>query len=94
MKMPLATMLEYIGLALQTLRKQKGYQTIKEFVQKYELPEIQYWRIERGKANLTVKSLGKILTIHDMSIEDFFCNMTSLRAGNKTDLSSSDKSGT
>ncbi|HEY0739958.1 MAG TPA: helix-turn-helix transcriptional regulator [Chryseosolibacter sp.] len=61
-----------VGAKLTELREEKGYSTIKEFVTKYDLPEIQYWRIEKGKANITVKSLVKILSIHKISPRDFF----------------------
>ncbi len=62
-----------IGAHLAILRQKKGYPTIKEFVVKYELPEIQYWRVEKGKTNITIKSLMKILEIHKISVQDFFC---------------------
>lgn len=61
-----------VGAKLTELREDKGYSTIKEFVTRYDLPEIQYWRIEKGKANITVKSLVKILSIHKISPRDFF----------------------
>lgn len=64
--------LSEIGGKLTELREQKGYPTIKEFVTKYDLPEIQYWRIEKGKANITIKSLMKILLIHKLTPKDFF----------------------
>jgi transcriptional regulator with XRE-family HTH domain len=66
----------HIGVTLSGLRQMKGYATVKEFANRYKLPEIQYWRIERGKANLTLKSLARILDIHKLSVEDFFCLMT------------------
>jgi transcriptional regulator with XRE-family HTH domain len=66
-------LLTNIGSKLAELREQKGYSTIKDFVVAYDLPEIQYWRIERGKSNITLKSLIKILNIHGMSVEEFFC---------------------
>jgi transcriptional regulator with XRE-family HTH domain len=62
-----------IGSRMAELREQKGYSTIKEFTRKYDLPEIQYWRIEKGKANITLKSLVRILAIHNISLQDFFC---------------------
>ena len=68
--------LENVGMSLAELRERKGYSTIKEFTVKYDLPEIQYWRIEKGRANLTLKSLVKILAIHKVSIQDFFCMIT------------------
>jgi transcriptional regulator with XRE-family HTH domain len=66
-------LLKSIGDHLARLRMKKGYTTIKEFAKRHKLPAIQYWRIEKGKANLTVKSLGRILAIHRVSFEDFFC---------------------
>lgn len=68
-------MLIDVGTCLADLRIKKGYPTIKAFAERYDLPEIQYWRIEKGKANITLKSLSKILSIHRLSVHDFFCLM-------------------
>ena len=65
--------LALVGSHLGELRLKKGFTTIKEFAERYDLPEIQYWRIERGKANVTLKSLTRILNIHRISLQDFFC---------------------
>lgn len=65
--------LSNVGSRLAELREKKGYATIKEFAVKHDLPEIQYWRIEKGKTNLTLKSLVKILSIHKITLHDFFC---------------------
>ena len=62
-----------IGSHLAELRVKKGYATIKSFTGRYDLPEIQYWRMEKGKANITLKSLSKILHIHRMTLSEFFC---------------------
>jgi transcriptional regulator with XRE-family HTH domain len=62
-----------VGNHLAELRRKKGFDTIKEFAGKYDLPEVQYWRIEKGKANVTLRSLTKILAIHRVSLQDFFC---------------------
>ena len=64
-----------IGQGLAILRVKKGYDTIKAFTERYDLPEIQYWRMEKGKANVTLRSLSKILRIHRISVHDFFCMM-------------------
>jgi transcriptional regulator with XRE-family HTH domain len=66
-----------IGSRLAEMREKKGYSTIKEFVTRYDLPEIQYWRMEKGKANITLKSLVKVLSIHKVSLQDFFCYIPS-----------------
>ena len=62
-----------VGERLAELRIKKGFSTIKEFTERYDLPEIQYWRIEKGKANITLKSLSRILDIHRLRVHDFFC---------------------
>jgi transcriptional regulator with XRE-family HTH domain len=67
--------LSLIGATLAELRQKKGYPTIKAFALKYDLPKIQYWRIEKGKVNITLKSLVKILNIHKLSLPDFFCRI-------------------
>ena len=62
-----------IGICLADLRVKKGFATIKAFTERYDLPEIQYWRMEKGKTNITLKSLSRILRIHRISLQDFFC---------------------
>ena len=69
----LNTILERIGTEFSDLRKAKGFETIKDFANHYQLPPIQYWRIEKGKSNLTVKTLLHLLSIHQLTIEEFFC---------------------
>lgn len=67
------TFLRRIGDGLTLLRKQRGYENITDFTRDFNLPMIQYWRIEKGKANVTLKSLAKLLAIHNLHPEDFFC---------------------
>ena len=71
----LNTALKKIGVALGELRQKKGYNSIKEFAEDHDLSLIQYWRVEKGKANITVKTLTQLLAIHKISISDFFCTM-------------------
>jgi transcriptional regulator with XRE-family HTH domain len=65
--------LERIGSKLTDLRKKKGYSSHEDFAYDFDLPRVQYWRIEKGKANLTIKSLYRLLAIHKLSVEEFFC---------------------
>jgi hypothetical protein len=67
--------LKRIGNGLVELRKKRGYENITDFTREYNLPMIQYWRIEKGKANVTLKSLAKLLAIHNIQPEDFFCSI-------------------
>lgn len=64
--------LEDIGQKLTALRKKKGYTSHETFAYDFDLPRVHYWRIEKGKVNLTVKSLMRILSVHKVSLEEFF----------------------
>lgn len=61
-----------IGLRLKKLRESKGYTSYEHFAIENELSRMHYWKIEKGKANITIRTLLKILMIHGCSIEDFF----------------------
>jgi transcriptional regulator with XRE-family HTH domain len=61
-----------IGEKLTELRIKKGYKTRMDFVLDHDLSHIQYWRIEKGATNVTLKSLDRVLEIHGISIIDFF----------------------
>jgi transcriptional regulator with XRE-family HTH domain len=63
---------DQIGKKLVELRKQKGYSSHEQFAVNFGLARVQYWRIEKGKANFTIKSLTKILTIHNLTVLQFF----------------------
>jgi hypothetical protein len=64
-----------IGKKLTELRLAKGYPRISDFTSAYDLPRIHYWRMEKGQANLTLKSLHKILLIHDLTIPDLLSQL-------------------
>jgi transcriptional regulator with XRE-family HTH domain len=69
---PLQMTLKEIGHRLTELRKQKNYTSHETFANDYQLPRIQYWRLEKGKANFTMKTLITVLRIHDLTVEQFF----------------------
>ncbi len=64
-----------IGLKITTLRKDMGYTSHEDFAHEYNMPRMQYWRIEKGKTNLTLHTLLKILLIHGLTIEQFFTSL-------------------
>lgn len=64
--------LRKIGLKLKDLRVKRGYTSHEDFAYDNDIPRVQYWRIEKGNANLTMKSLARLLAIHKMTIEEFF----------------------
>ena len=61
-----------IGERLKKLRIKKGYSSYESFAIENNLSRMQYWRIEKGLTNITIRSLTRILEIHEVSIEDFF----------------------
>ncbi len=61
-----------IGEGIRELRIAKGYTSYEMFAYDNNLSRVQYWRIEKGKTNITINSLVKILNIHNISISEFF----------------------
>ncbi len=64
--------LKKIGERLKKLRIKNGYGSYEDFAIKNDLSRMQYWRLEKGKTNLTFRSLIVILKIHNISLADFF----------------------
>jgi transcriptional regulator with XRE-family HTH domain len=64
--------LEKIGKKLEFLRVSNGYKSYEDFAIKNNLSRMQYWRIEKGKTNITFRSLIVILNIHGVTVEEFF----------------------
>ena len=52
------------GKLLRKLRIQAGFTCYESFAFEHKLSRIQYWRMESGNTNYTIKSLIKILNIH------------------------------
>ena len=63
--------IKQIGNRLKELRLQSGYTSYETFALDNDLDRKQYWRMENG-FNITVKSLIKILQIHQVSLKEFF----------------------
>jgi transcriptional regulator with XRE-family HTH domain len=53
------------------LRKQKGYTSYESFAFDHDFPRAQYWRVETGRHNLTLRTLAKLLAIHNLSLVKF-----------------------
>lgn len=60
-----------ISQKLKEIRLSKGYTSYETFAYENELNRVQYWRIESGR-NITLKTLIKVLEIHEISLEEFF----------------------
>lgn len=60
-----------IGEKLRQLRREKGYNSHEDFAQAHDLARVQYWRLEKGKSNFTMKSLDKVVAIHGLTVVEF-----------------------
>jgi transcriptional regulator with XRE-family HTH domain len=64
--------LKDIGNKLAELRRMKGYTSHESFAYDHDIPRMHYWRIENGKTNLTIRSLMRILSVHNVTLQEFF----------------------
>lgn len=80
----LKSLQERIGEKIMKLRKQKGYSSHEDFAHDFELTRVQYWRIEKGRTNLTLKTLVRILSIHKITVEEFFNDLYKEQKKQKT----------
>ena len=64
-----------IGLKVKKLRVDAGYKSYEVFAWDNKISRIQYWKMEKG-TNCTLKSLHKVLSIHDIQMKDFFDSLT------------------
>ena len=64
--------LQKTGNRLKELRKQKGYSNHEDFAYDLDMTRSQYWEYEKGKKNITILTLKKILDTLNVSILDFF----------------------
>lgn len=60
-----------IGVKIKSLRVDAGYKSYEVFAWENNISRIQYWKMEQG-TNCTLKSLYRILKIHELSFQDFF----------------------
>jgi len=60
-----------IGAELKSMRLLAGFSNYEVFADKNKLSKIQYFKMEKG-TNFTLKSLDRVLKIHDISIINFF----------------------
>ena len=63
--------LELIAERLRELRKAKGYKNYEHIAFDLEMSRSAYWRLETG-ANFELKTLIKVCTLLDVSLEEFF----------------------
>ena len=60
-----------IGKELKKLSVNAGYKSYEVFAWDNKISRIQYWKMEKG-TNCTLKSLKRVLDIHDVRMDTFF----------------------
>jgi len=61
------------GLQIRANRgEEKGFSSYERFAIEYDLSRMHYWKIEKGLANITIRTLINILNIHQITLEEFF----------------------
>ncbi|AWM14747.1 hypothetical protein DI487_13355 [Flavobacterium sediminis] len=60
---------------IRQLRIDSNYSSYENFAFENEINRVQYWRVESGK-NITLKTFFKILSIHNITPEEFFKDFT------------------
>lgn len=63
--------IKQIADKIKKLRIDAGYTSHENFAWENDLSRVQYWRVESG-ANITLKTLIRILDIHHITLEEFF----------------------
>jgi transcriptional regulator with XRE-family HTH domain len=60
---------------IKQLRIDAGYSNYEEFAWEHSIGRMQYWNIEKG-SNITLTTLFKILDAHELSMSEFFNQIT------------------
>lgn len=66
--------LQQIGKKITQLRIDADYKNYEYFAFDNEISRGQYYRIEKGE-NITLKTLLKVLSIHKLTIKEFFSDI-------------------
>ena len=70
--------LKEIGDRLKKLREDKGFTSYEHFAIEHDISRMHYWKIEKGKANITIRTLLNI-TLSDTGLiindEDFITSV-------------------
>lgn len=66
--------LSQIGNRVRALRKANTNLSAEDFANEKGFDRVQYSRIENG-ANITMKTLLKVVDAHNMTLEEFFRNL-------------------
>lgn len=67
--------IQQIGQKIKQLRIDAGYSSAESFAYDKGENRVQYWRVENG-ANITLRTLLRILNIHKVSLSEFFNSLS------------------
>lgn len=67
-------LISHISEKLKHLRIKAGYSSYENFAWDNGINRMQYWKMEKGTTNFTMKSLHKVLKAHNMSLAEFFAD--------------------
>ena len=70
----LNSVLKAAGKKFKDLRKNGSFEGgyVGFAIHQLQMQPKQYWELEEGKTNFTMKTLLKILEVHKITLEDFF----------------------
>lgn len=57
------------------LRQAAGYKSADKFAEDCGIHKCTYYRLENGRYNPTLKTIGKVLDVHKMSLKEFFSDI-------------------
>jgi transcriptional regulator with XRE-family HTH domain len=72
-----------IGKVLEELREMAGYKTCESFSQQHDLPRVQYWRVEKGRANVTIRTLHRLASLHGITVLELFHRAEQIKDDNE-----------
>lgn len=67
-----------IAVELKRLRIEKGYTSYENFAMDYDLSRAYYWKVEQGKQNISMDYFLSLLSIHKITLKDFFSHFDEL----------------
>ncbi|MCO6359173.1 helix-turn-helix domain-containing protein [Roseivirga pacifica] len=71
---PIDDTLKAIGNRLKELREAGGFDGgyVAFAIHHVDMQPKQYWKLETGSTNFTIKTLLRVLAVHKLSLEEFF----------------------
>jgi len=75
------SLISEIAKKLKELRIAAGYTSYENFAWDNGINRMQYWKMEKGETNFTMKSLHRVLLAHNLSLAKFFSTFNDFPKG-------------